>query len=421
MSENHNISAQITEGRLKHQTTPGSDRKVVFLDSLPPDVWRAIFRFQLEDYRAQDAFVKCLAVSKRWKVQDSARLLTLFSNFLEQNIALSVLYENIRPRTPNQLHDLAVLLVNDPNTDFSYSVRSIDTSALYIPYDHSDEARQAYWNSLHILLCASSTLESANIEGPIQSSTLFILSRNFRRTLRSLTLYFDDVEAIRSLYHLEALIDLNLTWSDVSPVLARKPDWSLTLPNVSSFHIQVCPTDISDAMIEFVASFRFRDSCSVRIHFMSITREQPTLLEPFFLRNVPKSVHMVGRTGFLPSIFECADEARFIYHVPPAAMFTLPRLPSDIYFAVSCDDEDREALWKALDALVTSPLICPTRIHISVIGHWFKWRTTGPATDEEAHFTLEVLQYALALFPRGVIIMDEDEFDLSEVFRSGPQ
>jgi hypothetical protein len=127
-----------------------------------------------------------------------------------QDIALPIMYEDIRIQSSHQLQRLAAALSNDPSHTAASWIRSISVPAL-LDSVQDDEIMQEYitlYNELHLIFHVVSRLESVTIQANMQTSILVSFSRSSPTTLRYMDIIVHNLSDIKPLTYLRALTEL---------------------------------------------------------------------------------------------------------------------------------------------------------------------------------------------------------------------
>jgi hypothetical protein len=127
-----------------------------------------------------------------------------------QDIALPIMYEDIRIQSSHQLQRLAAALSNDPSHTAASWIRSISVPAL-LDSVQDDEIMQEYitlYNELHLIFHVVSRLESITIQANMQTSILVSFSRSSPTTLRYMDIIVHNLSDIKPLTYLRALTEL---------------------------------------------------------------------------------------------------------------------------------------------------------------------------------------------------------------------
>jgi hypothetical protein len=373
-----------------------SRRPKSYLERLPPEVWRNIFRQVVSSPRSSPGpYFRVGMDSKRWRWYN-ASLTTckywmviifpyasyIYSNPLDyQSLALPIMYEIIHIGRTTVGPLARMLQATDPDRMPTRFTKMVDISSVSRTRDdlHS-------WNALNVVMGAVSGIRYFGIGTalPFSTSVLSTLAMNSRDTLRELILRCEDLSVLQPINFFRALHSLVLTQSDITSGNAQIYDKTkpLAVPTLLNFEYD-CDTNILNHTLQFIAKSRFHPLCELNLYFVDITAAQSTLLAPLFENHRPRTVVFHGLLGLVPSLFECTDELYLrSTQVPPYGLFKTERLPTDIFLTISSGNGGSDSpIWFVFEVLEERAAPVPpraVRIHIDPEDFRFTWI---PPTD----------------------------------------
>jgi hypothetical protein len=332
-----------------------------------------------------------------------------------QDIALPIMYEDIRIQSSHQLQRLAATLTDDPSHTAASLIRSISVPALLDAF-LGDEIMQEYitlYNELHLIFHVVSRLESITIQANMQTSILVSFSRSSPTTLRYMDIIVHNLSDIKPLTYLQALTELRIGFDPVDYVDKREvPYWPLRLPKLVLFDFRQRRGRSSDDHIKWIGASQFNRACELRLQLSTMQAVQSLSLLPLFTYHNPKSVLIRGRVGLLHPLLACTNKIHFMEYVPSPDLFsTATRLPESIHI---CPDlqtgDDHTQLLAIMEALASRSISDTdrTRIHLYLdpTNFKFKWQPEGAVSNYEAQFIVRMLQYAGRLSALGITVLD---------------
>jgi hypothetical protein len=409
-----------------------SRRPKSYMEMLPPEVWRNILwqvvlsslSLGSPGHRVANHwrwYNASLTTCKYWMVIISPRASITNSNPSDyQTLALPIMYETIHIGYTTVVPLARMLQATDPDRIPTRFTKMVDISSISRTRDdlHS-------WNALNVVMGAVSGIRYFGIGTalPFSTSVLSTLAMNSRDSLRELRLRCEDLSVLQPINFFRALHTLVLTQSNITSRNAQIYDKTkpLTVPTLLSFEYD-SDTNVSDHSLRFIANSRFHPSCELNLCFLHITVAQSTFLAPLFENHRPVRVYFYGRLGLVPSLFECTDELHLVSPpVPPRGVFRdTERLPTDIFLTISSDNGGSEStIWSVFEALEERAALVPpraVRIHIDLEDIRFTWIPRADLDADEALFFTRALRHAMALTPRGILLLDEDGKDMSTLF-----
>jgi hypothetical protein len=310
-----------------------------------------------------------------------------------QDIALPIIYEDIRIQSSRQLQQLAAALSDDPSHTAASWIRSISVPALLdsVPDDEEMQEYITLYNELHLIFHVVSRLESVTLQAIMQTSILVSFSRSSPTTLRYMDIIFHNLNDIKPLTYLQALTDLRIGFDpDDDMDEEQVPKWLLRLPNLVLFDFRQRRGRSSDVHIKWIGASQFNRACELRLQLSTMQAVQSLSLLPLFTYHNPKSVLIRGRVGLLHPLLACTNKIHFMEHVPSADLFsTATRLPESIHICPNLKMGDNHTqLIATMDALASRSISetdrTRIRLYLDPTNFKFKWQPEGAVSNYEA-------------------------------------
>jgi hypothetical protein len=147
--------------------------------------------------------------------------------------------------------------------------------------------------------------------------------------------------------------------------------------------------------------------------------ESATLLKHLFLRNTIQEIEVITNSDLLsalmPQIMQC-PEVIFCCYIPPFASQDLVHeaLPRKITIKGTEREFEVDLLWDALDALASLPPLVDNTMTL-IISFAFGPIDGWEPTAEHTGFVGRLLQHAVVLYRRGIIVIDKNGRDVSSL------
>jgi hypothetical protein len=179
-------------------------------------------------------------------------------------------------------------------------------------------------------------------------------------------------------------------------------------------------SDIQDSsMAAFIAQSTLGPDCGLLLVLDQLQMDAAILLKPIFSRNTIREVEVVmeheALAVLMPEIMKCS-EVTFTSCIPPFACPNIAHtnLPDKLTIQAS---GNHAGLWDALTALASLPsrVEKPMTLRVNYSNYPDVDWLSGASRSSNAEFFLRLLQFAIILHKRGIIVIDKHDRDVSSL------
>jgi hypothetical protein len=196
---------------------------------------------------------------------------------------------------------------------------------------------------------------------------------------------------------------------------AHSVDAPLHIPTLQHFALN---SDVQDSsMAAFIARSTLGPDCGLLLVLDQLQMDAAILLKPLFIRNTIREVEVImeheALAVLMPDIMKC-PEVTFTSCIPPFACPNIAHtnLPDKLTIQAA---DDRDGLWDALTALASLPsrVEKPVTLRVNYSNYPDVDWLFGVSSHPE--FFGRLLQFAIILHKRGIIVIDKYDRDVSSL------
>jgi hypothetical protein len=304
-------------------------------------------------------------------------------------------------------------------------------------YSYTREATFRCWSALSfVLLVLPGLRRLAVTQLPVNRGVAVLLSRVSHLT--KLTLWIDSTDALSmnlfiNLAKINSLEELYLAMgappdSRDRSVLDFQLEAPLHLPKLQRFYFYIEDFPHHVSAFAYIFRCRIKEGCLFYLDAPSAKRVDALNLIPFFDNHKPRDVRLICASEVLEAL---SEQIALAHHVTvacgpvPLSIVKHGHLPRNFVFSVDpAQASETTSLWEFLDAVGEQPDHSSTPYMLSIIteldidegemvGHRFRW--FDGEQDEHAAFISRLAAEAVRLRRKGVLIVDGDGHDITNI------